>query len=252
MSNKIIYVPNSKKKNKFFVKEERLDSDFHSGAGIVYKEELSKEGLTETHNGTKINLFDSSFTDDFKHLKRGAQIINLKDAAVILGETGITKDSIIVDAGSGSGGLSLFLGKYAKKVYSFDIREDHLEICNENKKFLGLKNVNFYNKDIFNVDEIKSVVKDKVDVITLDVSEPINAINTVKEILKIGGYFVGYTPQITQAKSIINAVEDDESFKIISVKEILHREWDLTRRKSKPLNFELGHTGFLVFIRKIC
>jgi len=76
-------------------------------------------------------------------------------------------------------------------------------------------------------------------------------LETIKKFLRIGGHFVIYAPQLTQAKEVVNAIEEDNSFSLISAKEILHRPWDLTKRKAKPLNIEIGHTGFLVFCRKI-
>ncbi len=249
MSNKIIYLDKNK---NIYVPESKTKNDFHTEYGIVYKEEFNKNSITETHNGNKISVFDSHFSDDFSNLKRRAQIITMKDAAVILAETGVTSETIVFDAGAGSGGLACFLGKYAKKVFSFDIREDHLECCEKNKILLKLDNIFFHKVDITDSESVKKVVKsEKADVFVIDMPEPLSSLKTVKEFLKIGGYFVTYAPQITQAKEIVNAIENDDSFSLICAKEILHRPWDLTKRKSKPLNIEIGHTGFLVFCRKI-
>ena len=124
---KIIY--DLKSHSSIYLRDSRLDKEFHSKFGIIYQDELKKLGKIETHNGTELCVFNSSFTDDFINLKRKAQIITIKDAAAILAETGITSESIIYDSGSGSGGLSCFLAKFAKQIFSFDVREEHLDVA---------------------------------------------------------------------------------------------------------------------------
>jgi tRNA (adenine57-N1/adenine58-N1)-methyltransferase len=248
VKNKII----TKGNKTIYVRHPNTQKDFHTEFGIIYQEEFKKNGLTETHNGAQVSVYDASFADDFSHLKRKAQIITMKDAAVILAETGITKDSVVFDAGSGSGGLACFLGKHAKQVFSFDIRDDHLEYCNKNKDSLGIDNVQFNKCDIEDSETMNSIIGDvRPDVFVIDMPAPTKAIPTVKKFLKVAGYFVAYTPQITQAKEIVNALEEDDSFRVLCAKEILHRQWDLSKRKAKPLNLEIGHTAFLVFARKI-
>ena len=49
-----------------------------------------------------------------------------KDIGIILANTDINKNSIVLDAGSGCGVTTIFLAKFVKKVYSYDIRKDFL------------------------------------------------------------------------------------------------------------------------------
>ncbi len=241
------------KHEDMFLKEVRLSQDLHLSHDIISKEELNKQGKIKTKKDKEAYIFNTSFVDNFSNLTRAAQIINLKDAAVILTETGITNESIVFDSGSGSGGLSLFLAKHCKQVYSFEIKEEHLEACEKNKKFLNIENVNFYKADISKKEEIKKIVKDiKCDVFTIDVLKPVDAIETVREFLKLSGYAVFYVTQINQAKEVVVALDESDDFSVFTCKEVLHREWDLHNRKCKPKGLTHNHTGFLVFARKVC
>jgi tRNA (adenine57-N1/adenine58-N1)-methyltransferase len=244
---KIIYNP--KTHEKLYVDDSRLKKEFHSKFGIIYEEELQKNGKIESHNGTELCVFDANFKDKFTNLKRQAQIITLKDASVILSETGLTKDSVVYDSGSGSGGLACFLGKFVKKVFSFDIREDHFKIAKNNAEKLNLDNISFSVADVYDPENFSESCV--ADVFTLDVPESEKAINTVDKILKIGGYVVAYTPQLLQAKTFVKSIKLLQNFEVISVKEILHQSWDVFGKKSKPLTSTVGHTGFLVFARKL-
>ncbi len=241
------------KHENMFLKEIRLSQDLHLSYDIIPKEELNKQGKIKTKKDKEAYIFDASFTDNFNNLTRAAQIINLKDAAVILAETGITNESIVFDSGSGSGGLALFLAKHCKQVYSFEIKDEHLEACEKNKKFLNIDNVNFYKANVSNKKEIKDIVKEiKADVFAIDVLKPTETIDTVREFLKLSGYAVFYVTQLNQAKEVVVVLDESDDFSVITTKEILHREWDLHNKKCKPKGLTHNHTGFLVFARKVC
>ena len=81
-----------------------------------------------------------NFLDSLRRIKRGPAIILQKDIGIILANTSITKNSKVLDAGSGSGVLTANLARFVKKVYSYDNRTDFLDIAKENAKRFGLKN----------------------------------------------------------------------------------------------------------------
>ena len=265
MKNKIIHQKNVQTPRSFsegkkllgrnetyFLEKTKLDKDFHFSYDIISKEELQKTGKIKTKKDKQAFIFDASFADEIQNIKRAAQLITLKDAAVVLAETGINSESIVFDSGSGSGGLAFFLAKHCKEVYSFDIKEEHLDVCKKNKEFLNIKNVNFLNADVTNKEDIKKHTKElKCDLFTIDILQPENAIETVREFLKIGGYLVFYTTQLNQAKDVTDVLDNSEDFSVLSIKEVLHREWDLHNKKCKPKETS-GHTGFLLFARKVC
>src|SRR5271165_1486983 len=98
----------------------------------------------------------------YRRLKRGPQVILPKDIGIILAYSGVNKESICVDGGTGSGWLAMSLARVSKHVYSYDLREDFLAIAEKNKQILGLENITLKKGDITKIKE-----KD-IDLITLD------------------------------------------------------------------------------------
>ncbi len=221
------------------------DKDFHFSAGIIKKEDFEKNGIIDL-NKHKVALFDATFNDEYAKLKRGAQTITKKDIGPIITKTGINRNSIIIDAGAGSGGLSSFLGGIAKRVDTFDVLEKNVELVKKNINNLKLENVNVEVKDIYNADLF---LKDEYDVFTLDVPEPWNAWMTASKVLKIGGYFVVYSPNIIQIREVI--LNKPEEFHLEEVSEIIEREWTINNRVSRPVTKDFSHTAFMIFFRKI-
>jgi len=167
----------------FFVAD--TTNDYHSQYGFVKAENFkNKSGVVETNTGKKLNMFEPSFIDLFKKIKRGAQIVPLKEIGTIITETGIDKNSVVVDSGSGSGAVACFLGHLVKKVHTFDIRDDFIKIVEHNIKKLGLKNVVIKKQNVYENIPIKNV-----DLVFLDLPEPWEAINSVSKSLKPGGFF---------------------------------------------------------------
>ncbi|MBS3151271.1 methyltransferase domain-containing protein [Candidatus Woesearchaeota archaeon] len=185
-----------------------------------------------------------SFIDDLRKIKRGPAIMLQKDIGVILANTCIDKDSTVVDGGSGCGVLTANLARFVKKVYSYDNRKEFLEIARENIKKLGLKNVVFKNKDVF-----EKIDERKLDLITLDIKDPWKALGNCKKALKKGGELAVFLPNITQVHEFINKV--DENFKVENVVEDIQRRWIVDERRARPENIGILHTGFLVFAKKI-
>ena len=88
-----------------------ISKDFHCQFGLVKAKDLKKKdgSVIKTNTKKELIIFTPSFIDSYKRIKRGPQIITRKDIAAIIAETGINKDSKVVDAGAGSGALACFL-----------------------------------------------------------------------------------------------------------------------------------------------
>ncbi len=221
--------------------------DYHTRHGIISKKDLLKKA------GSSINvrnhnyiIIDPVFLDHYKRIKRFAQIITLKDIGAIIANTGITKDSIVLDAGSGSGALACFLGVLAKKVITYDKDEKSLEVTKENVKTLGLNNVFVKKGDIYAHTRIK---EKNIDVLVLDVPEPWKAVKTAQKVLKIGGFLVVYLPNITQVQEIVKALSDE--LLLEKTIEVIEREWAVDAKRSRPKTRDPAHTGFITFARKL-
>ncbi len=226
-----------------------LNQDYHCQYGMVKKEDLKKikaSGSVKTNTGTELAAFKPVFIDLYRKIKRAPQIIPLKDVAAIIAETGIGKESVVVDAGSGSGALALFLANIAKKVVSYEIRDDFAAVARENISLLQLKNITIKNKDIY-----EGVDEKNVDVVTLDLPEPWKALEPAAKALKTGGFVVSYSPTIPQVADFIEAAAKNKSLLHIKTMEIIQREWEFNDRIVRPKSQPIGHSGFLTFVRKI-
>jgi len=189
-------------------------------------------------------LLNADFIDVYKKIKRSAQIISLKDIGAIIAYTGVNRNSKVVDAGAGSGALACFLAHICKEVTTYEIRDDFYNIVKENKERLGLKNLNIKKKDVF-----EGITERDVDLITLDLPDPWNALDAVNKALKVGGFLVSYSPTIFQVADFVNQLTDD--FIHLLTIELIKREWEIKGRKVRPITTQNVHTGFLSFVRKI-
>lgn len=232
-----------KEGESFYVKD--LTKDFHTKFGVFSSKDI-KNGKVKTNTGKEFFVFDAGFVDKFHKLKRVAQIITLKDAGVIIAETGINNKSKVVEAGGGSGGLTCALANIAKQVVSYEIRKEFVEVINENLDNLGLKNVKVKNKDIS-----LGISEKELDLVVLDMPDPEKVIAHAAKSLKNGGFLVCYLPSMTQVISVANEIRINESFILTKVCETLQREWKVEGKIARPEFQMLGHTGFLVFARRI-
>ncbi|MFC1769096.1 tRNA (adenine-N1)-methyltransferase [Nanoarchaeota archaeon] len=235
---KILFMKNG---NKFFVKDST--KDYHTKYGYIKSGDFKKSKV-ETNKGVEMYPVDPSFIDLYRKIKRGPQIIPMKDVGLIISETGINKNSKVVDAGTGSGALAFILANIVKNVVSYEVREDFFKIAEDNKKFLKLRNLKLKNKDIYNGIEEKSV-----DLVTLDLPEPWRAIPPAEKALKKGGFLVSYSPTIPQVMDFVEALSD--SFIYLKTSEIIERHWEIDQRKVRPMSQQIGHSGFVSFARKI-
>lgn len=232
---------------KFYVRN--IKEDFHTQFGFISKEALAKAkpgDVLKTNTGKELFVFPPSFIDSYWKIKRAPQIIPRKDIAAIVAETGVGKDSVVVDAGTGSGALALFLGNIAKKVVTYEIRDDFAKVAAENVAAMGMKNITIKDKSIYDGIEEKNI-----DVVTLDLPEPWNAIEPAAKALKIGGFIVSYSPTTPQVSDFISAAAKNKSLLLIKTIEIIEREWEFNERVIRPKSQPIGHSGFLTFVRKI-
>lgn len=223
------------------------DQSMHIEPGAIKREQMTVAGAKViTSKDVSLTLIYPDFKDHYQAMARGAQAINLKDCGIILAETLVGKKSVCLDCGSGMGGLTCFLGRYVKKVYSYDTREEHMATAQKNAKKLGLKNISFGVHDIHT-----GIPKKNLDLITIDVKNPELVVKYLPKSLKLGGRFVFYCPQITQVQAITNELAKNLNLLLDSVQEVIIRNWKSEGQILRPEHVGLMHTGFLVFGRKI-
>ncbi|HOI19264.1 MAG TPA: methyltransferase domain-containing protein [Candidatus Woesearchaeota archaeon] len=240
----------SEKGKSFLLKD--FTKDFSTHLGMIRKEDLlkAKSGdIIKTNKGEKFLVETPNFYDLFKKIKRKAQIITLKDIGAIIANTLVGPQSFCVDAGSGTGALCCILSRYVKKVVSFDIRKDHQDIAIANANYLGIENIQFRLGNIF---EHENINEKDVDLLTLDVTTPWEAIKTADKILKVGGFVASYSPSITQNERFVDQINQSKTIEYQKTIEIIEREWEVEgQRVLRPVMRGILHTGFISFAKKI-
>jgi len=225
--------------------------DLHTHGGVIKEQDLRKikySGLVETHLGKNFFVLKPNIVDFIEKMQKRAQIVYPKDAALIIGLTGISSGSRVLEAGSGVGGLTLMLANAVMPVgvvYSYEIRKEHLKEAQEHLKEGGLdKFVKFKNKDVS-----KGISEKDLDAVVLDMAEPWLVSGQAAKALRFGGFLVSYSPSIEQTKKFVSSLPT--SFQDVNTVESLVREWEVTSQRCRPKTRMIAHTGFITFARKL-
>ncbi len=234
------------KNGKYYYQRDGKDVSTHFG--LVKSEALAlvrdgEEILSNVHE--RFIVCSPTWLDQYRKLKRGPQLMTLKDLGVIAAETGIGPDSIIGDAGTGSGAAACYFARIAKHVFSFDSVQDHVNLGKENASMLGAENITFAVHDIY-----ESIPDHQYDLFVWDNPEPWRALPSYTTI-KIGGWIVAYLPSINQAAQFANAVQSMPQLQYRKTVELMEREWAIKELRVRPSSDAIGHTAFLVFARRI-
>jgi tRNA (adenine57-N1/adenine58-N1)-methyltransferase len=202
--------------------------------------------------GMKIKIGKERFTvvkpnmiDFLKKAKRGPQIIMPKDSGLIISITGCSPGWKVVDAGTGSGFLSMFLANLGCTVYTYERKKEFYDIARKNVKNFGLKNVFLKNADI-----TKGIKEKNVDLVTLDMQNPEKVIKHAFKSLNSGGWLAIYSMHIEEVKRVYEELKKYD-FVDIKIWENIQREWQSLGKLTRPKNYMLAHTGWLTFARKL-
>ena len=243
---KIKKILETKQGERYFIKD--LDKDFHTKFGVIKKEDLkkAKDGdivLSDHHE--ECAVYPPSFIDNYRKIERLAQIPLLKDIGFVIAELGLGRNSVVLEGGSGSGGVACFLANLVKHVHTFDINDGNIKVVSQNILDLELKNIDLHKKSMY-----EDLVIRGVDAVFLDLPEPWNAIESSKNALKIGGFLVSYSPNLTSVNEFVNSLTKNKSLSYIKTAEIIEQPWEVQDRRIKPIS-EKQHSGFLTIARKI-
>ncbi len=187
MIKKILF---DKKDRKYYWEK----GDLNTSLGMIKESEMNKD-IAVSNTNQKFRVMNANFLDNLEKIKTGPAYTSLKDIGAILTYTGISKDSIIAEAGTGSGFLTSIMARFVKKIESYEKNTDFFNLSKKNLETLKIENVNVHNKDI-------SELKGKFDLIILDLLDPWNY--NLEDNLKEGCYLVAYLPNITQVKALVS------------------------------------------------
>ena len=254
LDNELIIV---KTDNNKYLAVVDITKEFITNEGkFHFKDITSIPSILKSSTGQEFKIYRPTFKEFILNMKRGPQIIYPKDISQIVIESNISSSSKVLEIGTGSGALTLYLVSILNEKGSLttvDISKTNQRRAKKTiERYLSTKEINeeynlkFINQDLndFNFSEISN----EIDTVITDVPEPWiffdnNKINT--DIV-----WVSYLPSITQVIKTKECLESN-NFVNIEVKEVILRDWYLNKKIARPDNKLISHTGFLLSARFI-
>jgi tRNA (adenine57-N1/adenine58-N1)-methyltransferase len=238
---------------KQFIVRLRAGGQLQTHRGCINHDDLLDKPLgreIQSHLGYSYVVLEPSTFDLIKQLKRTTQIMYPKDIGYILLKLSVMPGCRIIEAGTGSGGLTVALARAvgtSGRVYSYEVRPDILRLAQANLDALGLSHcVEFKLRDIAEgFDEVD------VDALFLDVRSPWLYLPQVVGSLKEGGSWGAILPTTNQVSRLLAAMEAQQSFGHIEVEEVLARPYKAVPARLRPVDRMVAHTGYLTFARKV-
>lgn len=248
--DKVLLVDPRGKKYLLTVRED----EFHTDLGIIKLGELIGMDFGEsirTHKDREFKVLKPRIADFLAKMKRGPQTVHPKDAAQIVAYAGISPGDFIIEAGVGSGALTMFLANIVGRegrIVSYEIREDFANLARKNLEWAGLGDrVEIKLKNIY-----EGIDEKDVDHIILDLPQPENVLEHALTSLKPGGFFVAYTPCANQVSRFYEHLREyKDHFSRPRTIECLVREQEVKKNCFRPSTRMLAHTGYLTFLRKL-
>jgi len=238
---------------KQFIVRLRAGGQLQTHRGCINHDDLLGRPLgreIQSHLGYSFVVLQPSTFDLIKQLKRTTQIMYPKDIGYVLLKLDVMPGCRIIEAGTGSGGLTLALARTvgtSGRIYSYEARPDILRLARENLEALGLAGcVEFKLRDI-----AEGFDEEDVDAVFLDVRRPWLYLPQVAGSLKEGGFWGAILPTTNQVSQLLAAMEAQQGFGHIEVEEILVRPYKAVPARLRPVDRMVAHTGYLTFARKV-
>jgi tRNA (adenine57-N1/adenine58-N1)-methyltransferase len=225
----------------------------HSGETIAHDDLIGQpEGIrVALSRGTRMTVLRPTLAEYVLKMPRGAQVIYPKDLGMILVWADIYPGARVLEAGAGSGALTMTLlrGVGEKgRVFSYEVREDFARRAEENvRAYLGEVDYWFlYKRDIS-----EGILEQELDRIILDLPEPWEVVPHAEKALRSGGILLSYLPTVPQVQRLVEQLRINEGFDFIETFEALLRSWNIDGRSVRPDHRMVAHTGFITTARKI-
>ncbi len=231
---------------KFLVEEGR--EELHTDLGVVKLAGAEPPAELTSHLGHRFLMLEPNVVDLHEKLPRAGSVVVKKEVGMIIASTGIGSGSRVVEAGTGTGSLAIYLAHVvgdSGRVYTYEVREDHLEVAMRNFRAAGVEHrIKAELRDVR-----QGIGVEEVDAVVFDMPDPWLAVEHAYSALKRGGFIAVYNPYIEQIRKAYEAMRST-GFRFLRVVELLEREIEVKRVGTRPRTRMVGHTGYLAFGRK--
>lgn len=232
---------------------------FHTHKGQLFHDDLigKPEGIVlENTAGVEYQVVRPLYEDFVLSMPRGAAVIYPKDAALIVTMGDIFPGATVVEAGVGSGALTLALLRAVGDtgtVHSFERREEFADIARGNIEdfFAGP-----HPAWKLTIGDLAHTLTEEyeagsVDRVVLDMLAPWECVEAVSHALRPGGVLVCYVATVPQVSRTIEALNASGLYTHPKALESTVRDWHVEGLAVRPEHRMIGHTGFLIFARRL-
>ncbi len=227
---------------------------FHTHKGILHHDTLigGPEGVVVTIGHTSYLALRPLLSDYVLSMPRGAQVVYPKDAGQVVQMADIFPGASVVEAGVGSGALSMSLLRAVGdtgRVSSYERRPDFADIATANvERFFGGPHPAWR----LTVGDLAEALDDTdVDRVVLDMLAPWEVLDAVSGALRPGGVVCCYVATTTQLSTVVEALRGHGTFAEPQSWESMVRGWHVEGLAVRPEHRMVGHTGFLCTSRRL-
>lgn len=223
----------------------------HTHAGFIeHNSIIGKEfgSSIESSTSRAFRLLKPTIADFLMKFSRPTQVVYPKDLGMIAAWTGLSPEKIVIESGTGSGALTAFMANLVRPdghVYTYEIREEFIEIARKNLQKAGLLDYVTIAKQ----DAKEGIDVDNADIAIIDVGDPWTLVEPFKKALKGSGMLAAISPTMNQTEKLTAELLDKGFVDVWSV-ELISRDLEARVGMTRPSMRMVGHTAYLTFARK--
>ncbi len=245
-------------KQQWLVKVEQ-GKQYHTNWGVIHHDGIIGKEFGDVYTSTTSNvpflLLKPLPHELATKFARKTQIVYPKDIGFIIVNSGIVPGSRVLEAGTGSGAMTMMLaiiagGRLAGKVVSYEVVDRHHEAAKKNIDRAGLSAVADLRLGSILEPAVQQqlLAEERFDACFFDMPSPWDVVGFAGAVLKPCGVFCSFSPVIEQVKKVYATLSSGNWFGIEAV-DLQLRTWQVKDNATRPLSHG-RHSGYLVFARK--